>query len=155
MRDESYGLAIITKVHMPGFVPPSRIWPPPRAEPGLAEMTGARTMDYKAVLPYNGNWTPISEPLCERGEIPQGFRSESLVRRSLAVRMQRSGPGEVGLLLSQPEGPGPGQIGRRRSASYFGERPNGIRFLLSPWLIFNKAIFYFLNVILLRSPRMG
>jgi len=80
------------------------------AQFGLAGMTGAGTVDYESVLPYNGDWTSVSESICERGEIPQGLHSEGPERRSPMVRMQRYGPGEVGLGLPQPEGPGAGEL---------------------------------------------
>ena len=93
-------------------VQPLRIQISHMAQFGLAGMTGAGTVDYESVLPYNGDWTSVSESICERGEIPQGLHSEGPERRGSLVRMQRCGPGEVGLGLFETEGPGAGELAR-------------------------------------------
>ena len=80
------------------------------AQFGLAGMTGAGTVDYESVLPYNGDWTSVSESICERGEIPQGLNSKGPERRATLVRMKRGVAGEVGLGIPQQEGPGDGEL---------------------------------------------
>lgn len=95
---------------------------------GLAEMSGAGTVDYEAVLPYNGNWIEFQNLSVNGEKYPKGFTVKAQSGEPLW-----SGCSGVGLerwtsaFLSQkgldmenwPE------AFRKR----FGEMPKGIRFL--------------------------
>jgi len=95
---------------------------------GLSEMSGAGTVDYEAVLPYNGNWIEFQNLSVNGEKYPKGFTVKAQSGEPLW-----SGCSGVGLerwtsaFLSQkgldmdnwPE------AFRKR----FGEMPRGIRFL--------------------------
>ncbi len=95
---------------------------------GLAEMQGAGTVDYEAVLPYNGNWIEFQNLSVNGEKYPKGFTVKAQSGDALW-----SGCSGVGLerwtsaFLSQkgldPEG-WPAEFRKR-----FGEMPKGIRFL--------------------------
>jgi seryl-tRNA synthetase len=95
---------------------------------GLAEMEGAGTVDYEAILPYNGNWIEFQNLSVNGEKYPKGFTVKSQSGDPLW-----SGCSGVGLerwasaFLSQ-KGLDPErwpEAFRRR----FGEMPKGIRFL--------------------------
>jgi len=95
---------------------------------GLSEMTGAGTVDYEAVLPYNGNWIEFQNLSVNGEKYPKGFTVKAQSGEALW-----SGCSGVGLerwasaFLSQ-KGLDPAnwpEAFRR----YFGEMPKGIRFL--------------------------
>jgi len=95
---------------------------------GLAEMQGAGTVDYEAVLPYNGNWIEFQNLSVNGEKYPRGFTVKAQSGEALW-----SGCSGVGLerwtsaFLSQ-KGLDPvnwPEEFRRR----FGEMPKGIRFL--------------------------
>jgi len=95
---------------------------------GLAEMQGAGTVDYEAVLPYNGNWIEFQNLSVNGEKYPKGFTVKAQSGDALW-----SGCSGVGLerwtsaFLSQkgldPES-WPAEFRKR-----FGEMPKGIRFL--------------------------
>jgi len=95
---------------------------------GLAEMQGAGTVDYEAVLPYNGNWIEFQNLSVNGEKYPKGFTVKAQSGDPLW-----SGCSGVGLerwasaFLSQnglsPES-WPGEFRKR-----FGEMPKGIKFL--------------------------
>lgn len=95
---------------------------------GLAEMQGAGTVDYEAVLPYNGNWIEFQNLSVNGEKYPKGFTVKSQSGDPLW-----SGCSGVGLerwasaFLSQ-KGLDPENWPEafRRA---FGEMPKGIRFL--------------------------
>jgi seryl-tRNA synthetase len=95
---------------------------------GLSEMAGAGTVDYEAVLPYNGNWIEFQNLSVNGEKYPKGFTVKSQSGEALW-----SGCSGVGLerwtaaFLSQ-KGLDPEnwpEAFRKR----FGEMPQGIRFL--------------------------
>jgi len=95
---------------------------------GLAEMQGAGTVDYEAVLPYNGNWIEFQNLSVNGEKYPKGFTVKAQSGDALW-----SGCSGVGLerwtsaFLSQkglePKS-WPAEFRKR-----FGEMPKGIRFL--------------------------
>ena len=95
---------------------------------GLAEMTGAGTVDYEAVLPYNGNWIEFQNLSVNGEKYPKGFTVKSQSGEALW-----SGCSGVGLerwasaFLSQ-KGLEP-ENWPEAFRKYFGEMPKGIRFL--------------------------
>ncbi len=95
---------------------------------GLAEMTGAGTVDYEAVLPYNGNWIEFQNLSVNGEKYPKGFTVKSQSGEALW-----SGCSGVGLerwasaFLSQ-KGLEP-ENWPDAFRKYFGEMPKGIRFL--------------------------
>lgn len=95
---------------------------------GLAEMQGAGTVDYEAVLPYNGNWIEFQNLSVNGEKYPKGFTVKSQSGDPLW-----SGCSGVGLerwasaFLSQ-NGLDP-EKWPREFRKRFGEMPNGIRFL--------------------------
>ena len=95
---------------------------------GLAEMTGAGTVDYEAVLPYNGNWIEFQNLSVNGEKYPKGFTVKSQSGEPLW-----SGCSGVGLerwasaFLSQ-KGLEP-ENWPEAFRKYFGEMPKGIRFL--------------------------
>jgi seryl-tRNA synthetase len=95
---------------------------------GLAEMSGAGTVDYEAVLPYNGNWIEFQNLSVNGEKYPKGFTVKAQSGEPLW-----SGCSGVGLerwtsaFLSQKGldmDNWPNAFRRR-----FGEMPKGIRFL--------------------------
>jgi seryl-tRNA synthetase len=95
---------------------------------GLAEMSGAGTVDYEAILPYNGNWIEFQNLSVNGEKYPKGFTVKAQSGEALW-----SGCSGVGLerwasaFLSQ-KGLDPAnwpEEFRKR----FGEMPKGIRFL--------------------------
>ena len=95
---------------------------------GLAEMSGAGTVDYEAVLPYNGNWIEFQNLSVNGEKYPKGFSVKAQTGDALW-----SGCSGVGLerwasaFLSQKGldmANWPEEFRRR-----FGEMPKGIRFL--------------------------
>ena len=95
---------------------------------GLSEMTGAGTVDYEAVLPYNGNWIEFQNLSVNGEKYPKGFTVKSQSGEALW-----SGCSGVGLerwasaFLSQ-KGLEP-ENWPEEFRKYFGEMPKGIRFL--------------------------
>ena len=95
---------------------------------GLAEMTGAGTVDYEAVLPYNGNWIEFQNLSVNGEKYPKGFTVKAQSGEALW-----SGCSGVGLerwasaFLSQ-KGLEPDNW-PEAFRKYFGEMPKGIRFL--------------------------
>ncbi len=95
---------------------------------GLSEMTGAGTVDYEAVLPYNGNWIEFQNLSVNGEKYPKGFTVKSQSGEALW-----SGCSGVGLerwasaFLSQ-KGLEP-ENWPEAFRKYFGEMPKGIRFL--------------------------
>jgi seryl-tRNA synthetase len=95
---------------------------------GLSEMTGAGTVDYEAVLPYNGNWIEFQNLSVNGEKYPKGFTVKSQSGEALW-----SGCSGVGLerwasaFLSQ-KGLKP-ENWPEAFRKYFGEMPKGIRFL--------------------------
>ena len=95
---------------------------------GLSEMTGAGTVDYEAVLPYNGNWIEFQNLSVNGEKYPKGFTVKSQSGEPLW-----SGCSGVGLerwasaFLSQ-KGLEP-ENWPEAFRKYFGEMPKGIRFL--------------------------
>ena len=83
-------------------------------------MTSAGTVDYESVLPYNGDWTSVSESICERGEIPQGLHRKGPERGATLVRMQRGGPRPSSARRAWSR-----RTGRKRSGSTSGRCPRG------------------------------
>jgi seryl-tRNA synthetase len=95
---------------------------------GLAEMSGAGTVDYEAVLPYNGNWIEFQNLSVNGEKYPKGFTVKSQSSEPLW-----SGCSGVGLerwasaFLSQKgldSSNWPEEFQKR-----IGEMPKGIRFL--------------------------
>ena len=95
---------------------------------GLAEMSGAGTVDYEAVLPYNGNWIEFQNLSVNGEKYPKGFTVKAQSGEPLW-----SGCSGVGLerwtsaFLSQKGldmDSWPDAFRKR-----FGEMPKGIRFL--------------------------
>lgn len=95
---------------------------------GLAEMSGAGTVDYEAVLPYNGNWIEFQNLSVNGEKYPKGFTvkaqsSEPLWSGCSGVGLERwtsAFLSQKGLDMdSWPE------AFRKR----FGQMPKGIRFL--------------------------
>jgi seryl-tRNA synthetase len=95
---------------------------------GLSEMTGAGTVDYEAVLPYNGNWIEFQNLSVNGEKYPKGFTVKAQSGEALW-----SGCSGVGLerwasaFLSQ-KGLVP-ENWPEAFRKYFGEMPKGIRFL--------------------------
>jgi seryl-tRNA synthetase len=95
---------------------------------GLSEMSGAGTVDYEAVLPYNGNWIEFQNLSVNGEKYPKGFTVKSQSGEALW-----SGCSGVGLerwasaFLSQKgleRANWPEEFQKR-----IGEMPKGIRFL--------------------------
>ncbi len=95
---------------------------------GLAEMSGAGTVDYEALLPYNGNWIEFQNLSVNGEKYPKGFTvkaqsGEALWSGCSGVGLERWASAflsQKGLEMENwPEG------FRKR----FGEMPKGIRFL--------------------------
>ncbi|NMC10058.1 MAG: serine--tRNA ligase [Methanothrix sp.] len=95
---------------------------------GLAEMQGAGTVDYEAVLPYNGNWIEFQNLSVNGEKYPRGFTVKAQSGETLW-----SGCSGVGLerwtsaFLSQKgldSANWPEEFRKR-----FGKMPKGIRFL--------------------------
>ena len=95
---------------------------------GLADMAGAGTVDYEAVLPYNGNWIEFQNLSVNGEKYPKGFTVKAQSGEALW-----SGCSGVGLerwasaFLSQKgldQESWPAEFRKR-----FGEMPKGIRFL--------------------------
>lgn len=95
---------------------------------GLAEMSGAGTVDYEAVLPYNGNWIEFQNLSVNGEKYPKGFTvkaqsSEPLWSGCSGVGLERwtsAFLSQKGLDMdSWPE------AFRKK----FGQMPKGIRFL--------------------------
>ncbi len=95
---------------------------------GLSEMQGAGTVDYEAVLPYNGNWIEFQNLSVNGEKYPKGFTVKAQSGDALW-----SGCSGVGLerwtsaFLSQK-----GLDSKSWPAEFrkcFGEMPKGIRFL--------------------------
>jgi len=95
---------------------------------GLSEMTGAGTVDYEAVLPYNGNWIEFQNLSVNGEKYPKGFTVKAQSGEPLW-----SGCSGVGLerwasaFLSQ-KGLDPSNW-PEELRTRFGEMPKGIRFL--------------------------
>ncbi|MDM7935519.1 MAG: serine--tRNA ligase [Methanothrix sp.] len=95
---------------------------------GLAEMAGAGTVDYEALLPYSGNWIEFQNLSVNGEKYPRGFTVKSQSGEPLW-----SGCSGVGLerwasaFLSQ-KGLDP-QNWPEAFRARFGEMPKGIRFL--------------------------
>ena len=95
---------------------------------GLSEMSGAGTVDYEAVLPYNGNWIEFQNLSVNGEKYPKGFTVKAQSGEPLW-----SGCSGVGLerwtsaFLSQKglDMDNWSEAFRKR----FGEMPRGIRFL--------------------------
>ncbi len=95
---------------------------------GLAEMSGAGTVDYEAVLPYNGNWIEFQNLSVNGEKYPKGFSVKAQTGDALW-----SGCSGVGLerwasaFLSQK---GLDMANwPKEFRTLFGEMPKGIRFL--------------------------
>lgn len=95
---------------------------------GLAEMSGAGTVDYEAVLPYNGNWIEFQNLSVNGEKYPKGFTvkvqsGEALWSGCSGVGLERWASAflsQKGLdMKNWPE-----EFRKR-----FGEMPRGIRFL--------------------------
>ena len=95
---------------------------------GLSEMSGAGTVDYEAVLPYNGNWIEFQNLSVNGEKYPKGFTVKSQSGDALW-----SGCSGVGLerwasaFLSQ-KGPNM-EDWPEEFRKHFGQMPKGIRFL--------------------------
>jgi seryl-tRNA synthetase len=95
---------------------------------GLSEMSGAGTVDYEAVLPYNGNWIEFQNLSVNGEKYPKGFTVKAQSGDPLW-----SGCSGVGLerwasaFLSQ-KGLDP-ENWPEAFRKHFGEMPRGIRFL--------------------------
>jgi seryl-tRNA synthetase len=95
---------------------------------GLSEMSGAGTVDYEAVLPYNDNWIEFQNLSVNGEKYPKGFTVKAQSGEALW-----SGCSGVGLerwtsaFLSQ-KGLDPANW-PAEFRGWFGEMPKGIRFL--------------------------
>jgi len=95
---------------------------------GLSEMTGAGTVDYEAVLPYNGNWIEFQNLSVNGEKYPKGFTvkaqsGEALWSGCSGVGLERWASAFLSQKGLEPEN-WPEAFRR-----YFGEMPKGIRFL--------------------------
>ena len=62
---------------------------------GLSEMTGAGTVDYEAILPYNGNWIEFQNLSVNGEKYPKGFTVKAQSGEALWSGCS-SGPGALG-----------------------------------------------------------
>ncbi len=95
---------------------------------GLAEMTGAGTVDYEAILPYNGDWIEFQNLSINGDKYPRGFNvkaqsNEQLWSGCSGVGLERWTSAFLGQKGLDPEN-WPEAFRKR-----FGEMPKGIRFL--------------------------
>jgi hypothetical protein len=87
---------------------------------GLSEMSGAGTVDYEAVLPYNGNWIEFQNLSVNGEKYPKGFTVKAQSGDPL-VGMQRRWPREMGIGILEPEGPGHGELARGLQEAFWGD----------------------------------
>ena len=95
---------------------------------GLSEMTGAGTVDYEAVLPYNGNWIEFQNLSVNGEKYPKGFTvkaqsGEPLWSGCSGVGLERWASAFLSQKGLEPEN------WTEAFRKYFGEMPKGIRFL--------------------------
>ncbi|KUK43346.1 MAG: serine--tRNA ligase [Methanothrix sp.] len=95
---------------------------------GLSEMTGAGTVDYEAILPYNGDWIEFQNLSINGDKYPRGFNvkaqsGEQLWSGCSGVGLERWTSAFLGQKGLDPEN-WPEAFRER-----FGEMPKGIRFL--------------------------
>ena len=95
---------------------------------GLSEMTGAGTVDYEAVLPYNGNWIEFQNLSVNGEKYPKGFTvkaqsGEALWSGCSGVGLERWASAFLSQKGLEPEN------WPEAFRKYFGEMPKGIRFL--------------------------
>ncbi|MCX8206903.1 MAG: serine--tRNA ligase [Methanothrix sp.] len=95
---------------------------------GLAEMEGAGTIDYEALLPYSGNWIEFQNLSVNGEKYPKGFSvkaqsGESLWSGCSGVGLERWTSVFLGQKGLDPEN-WPEEFRKR-----FGEMPRGFRFL--------------------------
>ncbi len=95
---------------------------------GLSEMTGAGTVDYEALLPYNGDWIEFQNLSINGDKYPRGFNvkaqsNEQLWSGCSGVGLERWTSAFLGQKGLDPEN-WPEAFRKR-----FGEMPKGIRFL--------------------------
>jgi seryl-tRNA synthetase len=95
---------------------------------GLADMAGAGTVDYEAVLPYNGSWIEFQNLSVNGEKYPKGFTvkvqsGESLWSGCSGVGLERWASAFLSQKGLDPES-WPAEFRER-----FGEMPKGIRFL--------------------------
>jgi seryl-tRNA synthetase len=95
---------------------------------GLSEMTGAGTVDYEAILPYNGNWIEFQNLSVNGEKYPKGFTvkaqsGESLWSGCSGVGLERWASAFLSQKGLDPSN-WPEELQKR-----FGEMPKGIRFL--------------------------
>jgi seryl-tRNA synthetase len=95
---------------------------------GLSEMTGAGTVDYEALLPYNGDWIEFQNLSINGDKYPRGFNvkaqsNEQLWSGCSGVGLERWTSAFLGQKGLDPEN-WPEAFRER-----FGEMPKGIRFL--------------------------
>ncbi len=95
---------------------------------GLSEMTGAGTVDYEAVLPYNGNWIEFQNLSVNGEKYPKGFTvkaqsGEPLWSGCSGVGLERWASAFLSQKGLEPEN------WPEAFRKYFGEMPKGIRFL--------------------------
>jgi len=95
---------------------------------GLAEMEGAGTIDYEALLPYSGNWIEFQNLSVNGEKYPKGFSvkaqsGESLWSGCSGVGLERWTSVFLGQKGLEPEN-WPEEFRKR-----FGEMPKGFRFL--------------------------
>jgi seryl-tRNA synthetase len=95
---------------------------------GLSEMSGAGTVDYEAVLPYNGNWIEFQNLSVNGEKYPKGFTvkaqsGEALWSGCSGVGLERWASAFLSQKGLDPEN-WPAEFRQR-----FGEMPKGIRFL--------------------------
>jgi seryl-tRNA synthetase len=95
---------------------------------GLAEMSGAGTVDYEAILPYSGDWIEFQNLSINGDKYPRGFNvkaqsGEQLWSGCSGVGLERWTSAFLGQKGLDPEN-WPEAFRKR-----FGEMPKGIRFL--------------------------
>ncbi len=95
---------------------------------GLAEMSGAGTVDYEALLPYNGDWIEFQNLSINGDKYPRGFNvkaqsGDPLWSGCSGVGLERWTSAFLGQKGLDPEN-WPEAFRKR-----FGEMPKGIRFL--------------------------
>ena len=95
---------------------------------GLSEMTGAGTVDYEAVLPYNGNWIEFQNLSVNGEKYPKGFTvkaqsGEALWSGCSGVGLERWASAFLSQKGLEPEN------WPEAFRKHFGEMPKGIRFL--------------------------
>jgi seryl-tRNA synthetase len=95
---------------------------------GLSEMSGAGTVDYEAILPYNGDWIEFQNLSINGDKYPRGFNvkaqsNEQLWSGCSGVGLERWTSAFLGQKGLDPEN-WPEAFRER-----FGEMPKGIRFL--------------------------